>query len=421
MAPRNYDDVSFVRPSYKNPYWSRHGKKWKEEKVLILEPLIKWAGGKSNEIVQIEKLIPHNSFDRFIEPFFGGGAVFFHLEPKGAIINDKSRELMLIYEFLSEGRHREAFKIELFEYVKNWERINVYMKIFGDLLLQLYNGYKVNAIGDYELEKEVQNLFEQNITEFNGMFDNKFCVDVENLQKTIQESVVAKLKRTKIKVDPENKFSEQSIKHNIETAFRSGFYVHFRHMMNQARLGTIKLSDEKKVANYYFIREFCYGGMFRFNASGEFNVPYGGMNYNRKNFRKKVDYLFSDKVRDLLRTAQKESMDFEELFKKYPPTEKDFIFLDPPYDTEFSEYEENPFTKSDQIRLAEFLSGTPAKFILVIKETNFIHQLYSDRTKFNVLSFGKTYSYNIKSRFERSVNHLVIHNMDITGKQFNPV
>ena len=146
MAPRNYDDVSFVRPSYKNPYWSRHGKKWKEEKVLILEPLIKWAGGKSNEIVQIEKLIPHNSFDRFIEPFFGGGAVFFHLEPDGAIISDKSRELMLIYEFLSEGRHREAFKIELFEYVKNWERINVYMKIFGDLLLQLYNGYKVNAI-----------------------------------------------------------------------------------------------------------------------------------------------------------------------------------------------------------------------------------------------------------------------------------
>lgn len=380
-------------------------------------PLIKWAGGKSNEIEHIEKLIPHNSFDRYFEPFFGGGAVFFNIEPRNGVINDKSKDLMLFYEFLSNGLHRQIFKQELYEYVRYWEKINLYMKIFAEAFLELYNRFKEDMIDKGTFGNEIKLLFEKNLMEFNGMFENKFCVDRGNLQAQMQENLFAKLVRTKTRVDPENKFSENSIKDNIETAFRSGFYTHFRHVMNQAKKGLIELSDEKKVANYYFIREFCYGGMFRFNSSGKFNVPYGGMNYNKKNFRKKVDYIFSEEVRELLKSAKKESMDFEAFFKKYNPNERDFIFLDPPYDTEFSEYEENPFTQEDQNRLARFLSSTPAKFILVIKETKFIHQLYSDSTKFNVESFGKTYTYNIKSRFDRKVNHLVIHNLRIPEKQ----
>ena len=51
-----------------------------------MKPLIKWAGGKSSEIKHIERIIPE--FNRYIEPFFGGGALFFDLEPKKAIIND---------------------------------------------------------------------------------------------------------------------------------------------------------------------------------------------------------------------------------------------------------------------------------------------------------------------------------------------
>ncbi|KKL45072.1 hypothetical protein LCGC14_2359360, partial [marine sediment metagenome] len=61
-----------------------------------MKPLIKWAGGKSGEIKHIEKIIP--KFDRYIEPFFGGGAVFFDLEPKEAVINDVSGELMTFYK-----------------------------------------------------------------------------------------------------------------------------------------------------------------------------------------------------------------------------------------------------------------------------------------------------------------------------------
>jgi DNA adenine methylase len=61
-----------------------------------MKPLIKYRGGKSKEIQYLEKHIP--KFDgRYIEPFFGGGAMFFYLEPKRAIINDINAKLMAFY------------------------------------------------------------------------------------------------------------------------------------------------------------------------------------------------------------------------------------------------------------------------------------------------------------------------------------
>ena len=43
-----------------------------------MNPLIKWPGGKSSEIKQIKHLIPE--FNRYVEPFFGGGALYFYLK-----------------------------------------------------------------------------------------------------------------------------------------------------------------------------------------------------------------------------------------------------------------------------------------------------------------------------------------------------
>jgi DNA adenine methylase len=62
-----------------------------------MKPLIKYRGGKSNEIPNIEKHIPKYK-GRYIEPFFGGGALYFHLEPKYAIINDINSKLIDFYK-----------------------------------------------------------------------------------------------------------------------------------------------------------------------------------------------------------------------------------------------------------------------------------------------------------------------------------
>jgi len=58
--------------------------------------MLKYRGGKSREISLFEKYIPRD-FDTYIEPFLGGGAIYFYLEPEHAIINDINEKLISFY------------------------------------------------------------------------------------------------------------------------------------------------------------------------------------------------------------------------------------------------------------------------------------------------------------------------------------
>lgn len=376
-------------------------------------PLIKWAGGKSNELKYIESMIP--SYENYFEPFFGGGALFFNLEPKCAYLNDISPDLISFYKLLKEknGR-REKFRKELCAYVRNWSEIDRYLRRFGNSFLEIYDEYRRKRISDAQFTKKVTELFEKKILLFNGQFSDEFAIKREDLRLSIQKSVISRLTRVRDVIDTENGFPDTEVMKNVETAFRSGFYLHFRSVMNEAISGRLQLSKERRVANYYFVREFCYGGMFRFNASGAFNVPYGGNAYNKKDFGAKVNNLFSDKVGRLMNRTTIENKDFEVFLTKHKPTGKDFVFFDPPYDTEFSGYEENPFERKDQERLANVILRLKAKFILIIKETPFIMSLYEHKG-FKIEPFDKTYMFNIKGRHDREVRHLIIHNL--TEKQ----
>lgn len=61
-----------------------------------MNPVLKYRGGKSREIPRFLQYIP-DDFNRYIEPFFGGGALFFYLEPDYAILNDINERLMSFY------------------------------------------------------------------------------------------------------------------------------------------------------------------------------------------------------------------------------------------------------------------------------------------------------------------------------------
>lgn len=80
-----------------------------------MKPLVKYRGGKSKEIHHLTKHIPKFS-GKYIEPFFGGGALFFHLEPKKAIINDINTKLISFY--LGVKDNFEVLKTELSEIEK---------------------------------------------------------------------------------------------------------------------------------------------------------------------------------------------------------------------------------------------------------------------------------------------------------------
>jgi DNA adenine methylase len=372
-----------------------------------MQPLIKWPGGKSQEFRYVKDLIP--DFDRYIEPFFGGGAVFFQLKPKKAIINDISKELIDFYKFIKGQENKEEFKKALNDYVDNWEKIPKYISIFENKLINLYSDYKKDKINEDDLKRIVNKYLKSEEKKFNGLFQKNFCLDDQNLLKQISTNLISKLSRVK-KIERERGLiSDKDLHKNIETAFRSGFYMHFRDVMNFNK-STYKTSLAKKIANYYFIREFCYASMFRFNADGHFNIPYGGIAYNSKDFRSKVDYILSDQINDLFKGTKVVNRDFEDIFKKNVLTSKDFIFLDPPYDTDFKDYDKASFDRKDQERLAKCLYKTKAKFILIIKNTPFILSLYKNKPRIMISSFNKTYLYNVKGRNDRNVQHLIIKN-----------
>ena len=67
-----------------------------------MKPVLKYRGGKSQEIPRFIRHAP-KGFNRYIEPFFGGGALYFYLEPRKAIINDVNDRLMLFYRQLKNN------------------------------------------------------------------------------------------------------------------------------------------------------------------------------------------------------------------------------------------------------------------------------------------------------------------------------
>lgn len=70
-------------------------------------PLIKYSGGKRREIKYFKDLIPTlDSNNTYIEPFVGGGALFFYLEPKKAIINDLNKDLIAFYKQMKFDRQK---------------------------------------------------------------------------------------------------------------------------------------------------------------------------------------------------------------------------------------------------------------------------------------------------------------------------
>ena len=68
----------------------------------LVVPFVKWVGGKRQILSEIEKYLP-SKFATYYEPFIGGGALLFHIQPKNAIINDFNAELINLYTVIKEN------------------------------------------------------------------------------------------------------------------------------------------------------------------------------------------------------------------------------------------------------------------------------------------------------------------------------
>ena len=130
-----------------------------------VSPVVKWVGGKRQLLPEIRKYIPEK-FTIYYEPFVGGGAVLFDIQPKRAVINDVNFELMNLYEVIRDNvdlliedlkKHKNAkeYFYEIRELDRDKEKYSQLTKVErASRLLYLnktcYNGlYRVNQAGQF--------------------------------------------------------------------------------------------------------------------------------------------------------------------------------------------------------------------------------------------------------------------------------
>lgn len=282
-----------------------------------MKAMLKYRGGKSKEIPHFLKYIPSYT-GRYIEPFLGGGSVFFYLQPKRAIINDLNSSLMTFYKGVRDE----------------------YQKVHQELT-SLEATYIANRAAFEILKKE-------NPTE---------------------------------RVEDKN---EQ-------------LYYELRDMFNG-----ISHKKYTEAALYYFINKTAYSGMIRYNAKGEFNVPYG----RYKNFNTQ---LVTEEHSKLLNQADLYNCDYSNVFALSQP--EDFMFLDPPYDCIFSDYGNEKykegFDEECHRKLAQDFRNLSCKAMMVIGKTPLTAELYQGMI---IDEYSKNYSVNIRNRFKASANHIIVTN-----------
>ncbi|MDD4855687.1 MAG: DNA adenine methylase [Sulfuricurvum sp.] len=374
-------------------------------KLNRLTPILKWAGGKEQELKYIHPAMP-KKIKNYYEPFIGGGAVYFSIYTDKMFINDKSHELIDLYNLIA--KQDSVFFNVVDEIMHNWTLLEKIIEKNSYIFIEQYKKYSQNWANDESIKNWVTSFVLKHSVEFNGMFDTTFNVNIENFLKELRKNIVNKMKRMK-KIEIERgTLPDNDIVKNMESALKSAFYMHFRHLYNN--IDKYQIEHSFAIGIFFFIRNYAYSGMFRYNKDGGFNVPYGGIGYNRKNLSKKVDYLQSKELVEHLSKTTIDNLDFEDFFMKNKPQKDDFIFLDPPYDSEFSTYAQNEFTKKDQSRLANYLiNDCKANWMMVIKNTEFIYDLYNKKG-INIKSFDKKYLVSFQNRNDKEAEHLLITN-----------
>lgn len=134
----------------------------------LVAPVVKWVGGKRQLLPEIKKYSP-KKFNTYFEPFVGGGAVLFELQPKHAIVNDINKELINLYSVIQNNVEELIDKLsntdtysntsECYYRIRELDREpQKYNKMTGieraARILYLnktcYNGlYRVNSMGEF--------------------------------------------------------------------------------------------------------------------------------------------------------------------------------------------------------------------------------------------------------------------------------
>ena len=164
------------------------------DKDLKAKPFIKWVGGKTQLLPELTSRMPSN-FSRYFEPFIGGGALFFYLQPEQSTLIDINEELTNVYRVIKyktdeliADLKQHIYEKDYYYQIRNVDRTNEYQS-WSDVrrasrLIYLnktcFNGlYRVNSRGEFNTPM--------------GSYKNPKIVDELNLRacsQTLQEAEI---------------------------------------------------------------------------------------------------------------------------------------------------------------------------------------------------------------------------------------
>ena len=179
-----------------------------------MKPLLKWPGGKGREIDQVYGLIPDHR--RYLEPFFGGGALFFHLQPKRAAINDTAKDLMEFYHMVRT--QNSEFKACLTCYADSFQGILDFGRMHATDLLDCFE----LVSQDPEAAKaQLSDLMDSWTPAILSLFHQHLVTDEDAFRKELEADLWDKLVRT-VKNHAKTPFSPDDLVENLVTGLASG-------------------------------------------------------------------------------------------------------------------------------------------------------------------------------------------------------
>jgi DNA adenine methylase len=153
---------------------------------------------------------------------------------------------------------------------------------------------------------------------------------------------------------------------DVDLEMRNEAEMYYRHRSRFNQLIATGHAETAEAAQlFYYLNRTGYNGLCRFNRSGEFNVPFG----RHETINYAPDFaVYTEAMAGWRFTVG----DFEKIELK----PDDFVYADPPYDVEFTQYSKEAFGWEEQVRLAEWLAKHPGPVVLSNQATERVLDLY---------------------------------------------
>lgn len=106
---------------------------------MSMTPFIKWAGGKKQLLSYIEEMMP-SQYNRYYEPFIGGGALLLDVAPENAVINDMNPQLLNIYRQLKIDAE------PIISYLNEWDSVSCNTEYYNEKRIEFNRHIEENIL-----------------------------------------------------------------------------------------------------------------------------------------------------------------------------------------------------------------------------------------------------------------------------------